>query len=637
MVADTLPTQLIRTNRFTAGAPHALHLPSLAPASPFPLDRTFYLRDGHLWRGERLLAEGPVAEYGVGGELVVFVRDGQLWGPTGVLTDFPVTDPRPDPTGRRIAYLRDGNLEVLEISGETTGFGPAATPHTAAGRSFWWSPDGSRLLVSRPFASTPSQPPETTPSQPPETMLSQPPESTLSQPPERTNVLSTGAGSTTASRPGEPAPPAHEAIPLPGDPAPPAHEAIPLPGEPLPRFGLEITGGGPVFDDFDYLIDGGWDGHGPWAVVQSRDQRTVRFLSLEPFAEIATLRDDRWVHIVPGLPRRTASGAVVAHEDRDGTRFLTVNGGAVTPPGRQLREVLSVTGENVLFTASDDPLTTEHWLYDGDLRRVHVPVPASHAERPVLDLNRTTLILGPRRLRAHLYRPHGHDGGRLPVLLDPYGGPARQRVTDVPDHRAYLSQWFAELGFAVLVIDGSGTPGRGPDWEKETYGDPFGPVLDDQIAGLRAAARLHPWLDPERVGIRGWSFSGTVAIKAVIERPDVFHVAVAGAGVTDQRRYDAYLRERHLGPPRDHPERYDRLSLLEAAPRLTRPLLLMHGTADRNVDPSHTLRMSQALTAAGRPHELMLLPGVGHVAVGAPGTEALLDRQARFLSRHLGG
>ncbi|GAA2638356.1 alpha/beta hydrolase family protein [Paractinoplanes durhamensis] len=212
---------------------------------------------------------------------------------------------------------------------------------------------------------------------------------------------------------------------------------------------------------------------------------------------------------------------------------------------------------------------------------------------------------------------------------------AGQRVTNVPDFRAYVSQWFAEQGFAVLVVDGSGTPGRGPDWEKEIYGDPFRRPLDDQVAGLHEAARKHPELDLERVGIRGWSFSATLAILAVLERPDVFHVAVAGAGVTDQRRYDAYLRERTLGRLPDHPDRYDGLSLPDLAPRLTRPLLLMHGLADRNVRPEHTLRLSEALTAAGRPHELMLLPGVGHAAVGAPDTESLLDSQARFLSAHL--
>jgi len=81
----------------------------------------------------------------------------------------------------------------------------------------------------------------------------------------------------------------------------------------------------------------------------------------------------------------------------------------------------------------------------------------------------------------------------------------------------------------VLVADGSGTPGRGPAWEREVYGDVYGPVLQDQVTAVQEAACLHPDLDPGRVGIRGWSFGGSLA--AVLHRPDVFHVAVAGAGI----------------------------------------------------------------------------------------------------------
>jgi dipeptidyl-peptidase-4 len=223
----------------------------------------------------------------------------------------------------------------------------------------------------------------------------------------------------------------------------------------------------------------------------------------------------------------------------------------------------------------------------------------------------------------------------MPVLVDPYGGTSRQRATSALDWRDLVSQWFADQGFAVLVTDGSGTPGRGPDWEREVHGDLLTPVLDDQVAALHEAARLHPELDLSRVGVRGWSFGGTVAALAVLRRPDVFHVAVAGAGVTDQRLYHAATREGFLGDPARFPQRYAAGDLAADAPRLTRPLLLMHGLADTNVFPLHTLRLSRALLAAGKQHEVLLLPGVGHSAIGAPGTEHLLDLQLAFLRRHL--
>jgi pimeloyl-ACP methyl ester carboxylesterase len=122
--------------------------------------------------------------------------------------------------------------------------------------------------------------------------------------------------------------------------------------------------------------------------------------------------------------------------------------------------------------------------------------------------------------------------------------------------------------------------------------------------------------------------------------PDHFTVtpdgsAVAGAGVTDQLLYYAHWRERFLGHPAEFPQRYAACSLVRAASGLTRPLLLIHGLADSKVHPANTLRLSSALLAAGRPHEVLLLPGAGHQPVGTPVTGNLLRHQAYFLRRHL--
>jgi dipeptidyl-peptidase 4 len=128
--------------------------------------------------------------------------------------------------------------------------------------------------------------------------------------------------------------------------------------------------------------------------------------------------------------------------------------------------------------------------------------------------------------------------------------------------------------------------------------------------------------------------SGLAAL-AVLRRPDVFHAAIAGAPVTDQRLYDTHWRERHLGHPDEHPEAYDRCSLIGKAAALSRPLLLVHGLADDNVVPAHTLRLSAALLAAGRPHEVLPLPQATHQAAG-PVAEGLLLHQLDFLQRTVG-
>ena len=151
---------------------------------------------------------------------------------------------------------------------------------------------------------------------------------------------------------------------------------------------------------------------------------------------------------------------------------------------------------------------------------------------------------------------------------------------------------------------------------------------------LDAALADHPeLLDPERVGIAGWSFGGFLAALAVLRRPDRFHAAVAGAPVTDWQLYDTAYTERYLGDPNEQPDVYRRSSLFNDAARLCRPLLLIHGLADDNVVAAHTLRLSAALLAAGRPHEVLPLTGVTHMTPQPEVAANLLRLQAEFFQR----
>jgi dipeptidyl-peptidase-4 len=167
-------------------------------------------------------------------------------------------------------------------------------------------------------------------------------------------------------------------------------------------------------------------------------------------------------------------------------------------------------------------------------------------------------------------------------------------------------------------------------------GDLAGPVLEDQVAALAAAADRCADLDTGRVAIRGWSFGGYLAALAVLRRPDVFHAAVAGAPVTEWRLYDTHYTERYLGHPVDQPGTYDACSLLPDAHRLHRPLLIIHGLADDNVVAAHTLRLSAALLAAGRPHSVLPLSGVTHMTPQEEVAENLLWLQIDFLRKALG-
>jgi dipeptidyl-peptidase-4 len=576
-VTDSLPDQIHRTQRFTRGAPHDI---TVGP----PI---LFLRSGALWTQppERVLLDN-VTEYATDGKTIACVADGALHTITNdvarqIPTPTPITHPLPQ--SGRIAYLHNNSLHTTESD----------APLARGVADFWWSPNATHLLITRRDESqvdTWYLDDPTDPASPPRAIR-------------------------------------HAAV---GKPNPVVTFAI-----------IDLTGAEkPVDFPLEYLITAGWDAHGPYAVGQTRDQRTQQFLTIDPntgAVEVtAEQHDSCWVQRVPGLPARTAAGKLVAHLDHDGTRHLTVDGAPITPPGLQLQEVKRITGDKIAFTASPQPTETHPYTYETTLTQTEDPHINSTAEHPVLTPNRTRLILGPRELRADLFLPSWHTpGAKLPVLLDPYGGPGRQRVTDNGDWRNLMSRWFAEHGFAVLTIDGVGTPGRGPDWEREIHGDQFGPVLDDQIAGLHAAAQENPDLDLTRVGIRGWSFSGSIAQLAVLRRPDIFHAAVSGAAPTDQRLYHAEWRERYLGQPDEHPERYDANNILVEALKLTRPLLLMHGLSDATVHPVHTLRMSATLIAAGKPHEVVLLPGIGHSAIGTSATKGILHAQLNFLTRHL--
>jgi dipeptidyl-peptidase-4 len=250
----------------------------------------------------------------------------------------------------------------------------------------------------------------------------------------------------------------------------------------------------------------------------------------------------------------------------------------------------------------------------------------------------TLLWLGERRLRGAVLLPRGHrPGRRLPVLMLPYSGPHHQRVVATRD--AYLeARWFADQGFAVVVADGRGTPGRGRAWEHAIETDLAGPVVADQVDALSAAAHRFADLDLDRVAIAGWSFGGYVALLAVLRRPDVFHAAIAGAPVVDWRWFDGYYAERYLGTDPDGVDatgyRDSAVLPLTAGPR--RPLLIMHGVQDRNVPFGHSLALSAELTSVGWLHYFAPLRDVGHAPAEPAAAECVLRMQAEFLRRELG-
>jgi len=736
-MTDTFPRQQARTKRFSLGAPRSFQV------SPDGA-RVVFLRsksgtdsatclwvldlpagaDGQVSGTERLVADPSVIGGGAeepeeekarrersresAGGVVAFATDteltmaafalaGQVYtaslapdgpAPRRANAMSPAIDPRPDPTGKRVAYVCNGAVRVTdphtgidaaligpgqavgdETDSEHVTFGLAefvAAEEMGRYRGYWWAPDGTAMLVAR--------------------------------------ADNTGVRRLHIADPANPV-------------RPPAEIRYPAAGTANAGVSLLIAGldGSLVPVDWDagacpYLVAADWDAVGPLITVQSRDQRLMRLLAVDASSgQTSLLREDtdpHWLDVVPGVPARTADGQLVWTTIAEGrTRLLVADpaeladGSAmpVTPAGMQVRAILSVYGDTVLFTASlDEPTDVGVWAYrSGDLTRVWADGPdgpdrvsgvdtavgaggttvftarsmaetgavtrvlrpaaadrdrpevvatiSSLAERPIIGGPRVEFLhAGHRQLRTALLLPSWYEPGsaELPVLMDPYGGPHMQRVTASAD--TYLtSQWFADQGFAVVVADGRGTPGRGSDWERAVAGDLASPALDDQVDALAAVAehcerRRLADLDLTKVGIRGWSFGGFLSALAVLRRPDVFHAGIAGAPVTDWRLYDTHYTERYLGHPDGSPGSYERSSLLGDAPKLARPLMIIHGLADDNVVVAHTLRLSSALLAAGRPHFVLPLTGVTHMASQEEVAENLLLLQVDFLRSALG-
>jgi dipeptidyl-peptidase-4 len=384
-------------------------------------------------------------------------------------------------------------------------------------------------------------------------------------------------------------------------------------------------------------------------------------------------QDDAWVELVRGSPAWTEDGRLVSTVDAGDTRRLAVDGEAVTPLGLQVRRLAHVD-RDVVFVASEDPIEEHVWRWspDGTLEQltdtpgVHdataegeivvitsagvedaptstvsrkgetIATIASNQETPVVSPRPMFFLAGARELRSAVLVPGGLEPeASLPVLLDPYGGPGFQRVLRARDE--YLeSQWLADQGLAVLIVDGRGTPGRGLAWEREIRGDMIGPTLEDQVDALHAAAERFGFLDLGRVAMRGWSFGGELATAAVLRRPDVFHAAIAGAPATDPRLYDTHYTERYYGHPDENPEAYRRGSLIEEAGTLRRPILVIHGLADDNVFVANALRLSRAFLEAGSPHIFLPLSGASHMAKELTVAENLLRLELQFLRTTFG-
>jgi dipeptidyl-peptidase-4 len=231
-----------------------------------------------------------------------------------------------------------------------------------------------------------------------------------------------------------------------------------------------------------------------------------------------------------------------------------------------------------------------------------------------------------------LLPPDATASGKIPLIVNIYGGPAAQMVRKgAPDP---FDEILSRKGFAIFAVDNRGTPGRDRKFQTAIRHE-FGAVeLKDQLTALDQLLVQYPQLDKDRVAIWGWSNGGSMTLYAMTHS-DRFRAGVAVAPVTDQLNYDSIYTERYMGLLKDDKDGYEQSDVTQDAEKLHGALLLVHGTSDDNVHFQNSIQMINALIDAGKQFRLMVYPNKTHSIAGKDARVHLFTLIADHFEREL--
>lgn len=231
-----------------------------------------------------------------------------------------------------------------------------------------------------------------------------------------------------------------------------------------------------------------------------------------------------------------------------------------------------------------------------------------------------------------IYRPSNFDPSKkYPVIEYIYSGPGDQYVPKTFSSYNWWMTSLAELGFIVVQVDGMTTSFRSKEFEEVCYKNLKDAGLPDHIAWIKAATQKYPYMDIDRVGIFGCSAGGQESTGAVLFHPEFYKAAYSACGCHDNRMDKIWWNELWMGYPVD--ESYSACSNVDNAHLLSRPLMLVVGELDDNVDPASTMQVANALIKANKDFELVVIPGAHHTMGEDFGEHKRYD----FFVRHLMG
>lgn len=365
-------------------------------------------------------------------------------------------------------------------------------------------------------------------------------------------------------------------------------------------------------------------GESPDAAIQAVDERGRRVY----FTAGLPSPLERQLYSVsldsPGAPRRVSQGEGwhSINLSMDARLYVDTYSNAETPRSVALRDI---TGK----------LRTE--LLPGRIGPGH-PYAPYVAEHAPAEFGSIAAADG-QRLYYRLLKPRTLEPGRrYPVLVDVYGGPGVQRVTN--SWGSLFHQYLVQHGYVVFQLDNRGSGQRGMRFETAlitSQGRRLGGVeVQDQVRGVEFLRGLD-YVDPKRIGIFGWSYGGYLTLMCLMQAPEYFAAGVAGAPVTDWSLYDTHYTERYLSTPQANAAGYRVSNVLEHADALRRPLLLVHGMADDNVLFAHSTALMKRLQDLQKPFDLMTYPGGKHglIRQSGPGLHAHANI-VRFFDREIG-
>jgi dipeptidyl-peptidase-4 len=588
--------------------------------------------------------------YPAGGDLFLIHVDTGKWDQ---LTKTPVAelDPKLSPDGKMVAFRRDWDLYTVDAAGKETRLtrGGTDTLRNGApdwvypeeldlGTGFWWSPDSKSIAYLQFDASR-------EPVYPHEDLL-------------RVRALY------------EP-----ERFPQAGENNPDVRLGI-VAAAGGPTKWLEV---GETRDSY-LIARAGWmpDSRSAYIVRLNRVQNKLEFISIdvETGAPAVLFREsDRfWINLSGDVRFLKDGKRLLWTSERDGFRHIylySTDGKQVTQLTKGDWEVSAIHGVDEaagrVYYTSSEPSRLERRLYsvklDGSDKRQLTPEAGTHsvtmgptgayfldAWSSLQSPSRTVLRAGDGaelgvyreadraeseefeilpteivsyqtpdgvQLYARLIKPAGFQAGRkYPVVMTVYGGPGVELPIRNSWQGVSMDQVYAHRGYVVWESENRGGLGRGHAFETPVYHQLGVQELADQVAGVKYLISLG-FVDPERIGIHGWSYGGFMTANALLNAPDVFRCGVAGAPVTDWLNYDTIYTERYMGLPKDNPDGYRSTALASNAANLKGRLMIMHNYEDDNVLFQNTLQLADALQRAGKIFDLMLYPQKTHGVSGA--------------------